>query len=534
MDESDTLEAGHTGNHRFLPQAEHLQSHHSSRRTSLWRAAILALTPIIVALAGCSDGGGITEPDPPRSAVLQLNANVNAAVAGTLVIEVTALDIATPLVFNFPLLNGTVTGTITIPAGSDRTITLRVYDTNGIETHRETVTVTLREGTNPAISITLLPLTGDQPIDVTLGTITISVSPALDTIPEGDTVRLTATVTDAMGDTVDVTVLWATLNPAVATVDSDALVTGEGKGSAQIVATYGGVGGAATIVVIPPPLTWTLVTGLPGENLGAVWGSAPDDIYNAGGFRSFNHYDGTAWMAVGYNGGSNRYSVFGLSATQVYSAGQLTQGTGHVIAFDGTSWQEVTTAGVELIDIWGSGPNDLYAVGDGTVLHWDGTSWTSLPTGLSTAYNVDRLACVWGTASNNVYTSGRAGLLLHWDGSAFTSITTGTTMALSAIHGSAADDVWVVGAAGVIVHYDGSTWQTVPSGTNASLRGVYAIAPDDVWIAGTGGLLLHWDGTALDPVPSGTTVDLGRVWAASPDQIYVGTFGPGAVLVGKR
>jgi hypothetical protein len=461
--------------------------------------------------------------------VLQVSANAGTAVGGMLVIEVTAPDIMTPLVFTFTLEDGVVAGSIEIPAGSARTLDLTVYDPNVVETHRGSVTLTVREGMNPGVSVTLLPLVGDVPINVTVGSIAISVSPALDTVAVGDTVRLSATVTDPDGVTMEVTVLWATLDPVIATVDTSGLVTARGIGSTQIVATYGGVGGVANVVVEEPPFTWTLITGLPGENLSAVWGSAADNVYNAGGYRSLNHYDGTTWNPVGYGEGANRYSVFGLGSTQVYSAGQ-----GDVIAYDGTSWHEVVTASVELFDIWGSASDDLYAVGDGTVLRWDGTSWSSLPTGLSTVFNVDRLLSVWGTSATNLYTAGYAGRLMRWDGSMFTTISTGTTLPLHAIHGSSANDVWVVGAGGVIHRYDGSVWQSMPSGMSANLNGVYAITPSDVWIAGAGGLLLHWNGSEFDEVSSGTARDLGRVWAASANRIYTGVFGPGAILIGAR
>jgi hypothetical protein len=180
---------------------------------------------------------------------LQIYANLSTQIA-TLVATVTAPDISTPQVFNIPIQNGVGSGTITVSTGSARTVTLRAYDAKGIETNRGSTTIDVRETANPTISITLLPLAGDQPIVATLGSVIVVVTPSADTLLIGDTLRLRASVIVSNGSTASVTVRWATLNPGQATVDSGGLVTATGSGAAQIVATYGGVGGAATLLVL--------------------------------------------------------------------------------------------------------------------------------------------------------------------------------------------------------------------------------------------------------------------------------------------
>src|SRR2546422_8068594 len=77
-------------------------------------------------------------------------------------------DIPTALIFNIPIAGGVASGTIAIPAGSNRTIAIRAYDAGGGETHSGSVTVSLQPGANPTIAIVLTPLTGDVPIEVTL------------------------------------------------------------------------------------------------------------------------------------------------------------------------------------------------------------------------------------------------------------------------------------------------------------------------------------------------------------------------------
>jgi Tol biopolymer transport system component len=174
--------------------------------------------------------------------------------ADVLVVEVTAADIATPIAQNFDVVDGAASGTITVPAGSDRTITARTYDAGSIETHRGSTTVDVAEGSNPTVTVTLMPLVGDQPIDMIIGSVTVDVLPATDTLGRGDTLRLTAVVVDGVGDTLDVSVAWATLNPSLALVDTAGLVTGISSGTVTIVGMYAGVGDAAVLEIAPPTL----------------------------------------------------------------------------------------------------------------------------------------------------------------------------------------------------------------------------------------------------------------------------------------
>src|SRR5437764_5734014 len=129
-------------------------------------------------------------------ATLSVGADVSAAATASLVLEVTAPDITTLLVFNISIANGVASGTITMPAGSGRTITMHAFDAGGVETHRGSVIVTIRAGTNPTIALVLAPLAGDVPINATLGSFVISVTPGADTLAIRGTAALTASIVD--------------------------------------------------------------------------------------------------------------------------------------------------------------------------------------------------------------------------------------------------------------------------------------------------------------------------------------------------
>ena len=204
----------------------------------------LAVVPLLVACAG--------SVDPAQGpGTLIVRADVSAAAVATLVAEVTAPDIASALVFNIPIVAGVASGTITIPAGSNRTVTLRAYDAGAILTHTGSATFNIQSGANATVAITLTPLTGDQAIVVTLGSFTITVTPPSPSVGIGGTVQLAVAITDWNGTPANGTVSWATQNPGIATVDGTGLVTGAGVGSTKIAATFHGATGTATVAVTP-------------------------------------------------------------------------------------------------------------------------------------------------------------------------------------------------------------------------------------------------------------------------------------------
>ena len=217
---------------------------------------------ITAALLGAVALGSCLPRDPAGvegrtvQTTLYIRASLTGTTVATVVVDVTAPDIPTPLVFNIPSANGVAAGSISVTAGSNRTITLRAYDAGGVETHTGSVTLNIQAGPNPALSIVLTPLIGDVPITVTLGSFSVTVGPATATLALGDTLRLTATVLDANSHPVTGQVAWATLAPSIATVvstgEQTGRVTGLGPGQTTVFAIYGGVAGPATITVEQP------------------------------------------------------------------------------------------------------------------------------------------------------------------------------------------------------------------------------------------------------------------------------------------
>ena len=220
------------------------------RTSRLWLGLALVST---LGLASCLSEPTDSGRRPPEARLL-LRADLSRAAVATLVAEVTAADIPAALIFNIPVAGGVASGTITIPAGADRTIAVRAYDAGGVETHSGSVTISLQPGANPSIAIVLSPLTGDVPIEVTLGSFAVIVTPAADSLLIGDTLSLTATILDANGTPVPGQVVWGVLSSRAASVvgtgTQTARVTAIRPGRTTVVATYGGTAGPAAVAVL--------------------------------------------------------------------------------------------------------------------------------------------------------------------------------------------------------------------------------------------------------------------------------------------
>jgi hypothetical protein len=223
---------------------------------------ILFAAGVSLLAVGCR-GRDVIAPDG-RTVSLLVRADLSATAAASVVVVVTATDIATPLVFNLGVSNGTASGTVTLPVGSARTITMHAYDAGGVETHRGAVTVNIQAGINTTIILVLTSLAGDVVINVTLGALVITVTPAADTLAVAGTAALSASIVDGTGAPVLQPVTWGSMNPGIATVastgDRTAQVTAARTGVTTVVASFGGAAGSATIVVSAAPVLQQIST----------------------------------------------------------------------------------------------------------------------------------------------------------------------------------------------------------------------------------------------------------------------------------
>jgi hypothetical protein len=138
-------------------------------------------------------------------------------------------------------------------------------------------------------------------------------------------------------------------------------------------------------------------------NLEDIWGLAGGPLWAAGNcqpgasFIPFGHlvrHDEYGWQQLigledtqGVGEWRSFSAVWASSATDVWVASNNAfnaepgDSPPTTIHFDGTAWTASTDLATMFInDLGGSGPNDIWAVGDGGKrLHYDGVAWTASP-----------------------------------------------------------------------------------------------------------------------------------------------------------
>lgn len=202
--------------------------------------------------------------------------------------------------------------------------------------------------------------------------------------------------------------------------------------------------------------------------LNRIWGSSEDDIFAVGQDGGPNalilHYDGVSWSemksATFYNHNLGYVYVWGSSGSNVFAIVD----TGRIKHYDGTTWSAMTIGRAHVCrGIWGSSDNDIYAVCRGCsdwddwgnclegftiVSHYDGEKWSEIQ---DEGMEMEPLVDVWGSGANNVYVVGYDGVIWHYDGVSWLKMESGTSRKLKRIWGSSPNNVFVIDEDGTIL-----------------------------------------------------------------------------------
>lgn len=264
-----------------------------------------------------------------------------------------------------------------------------------------------------------------------------------------------------------------------------------------------------------------------GRNLRAVGGTPAGGAVAVGDRGEIFRWDGNRWSAEhrsitaarllgGWDGG----------AGHVWAVGPV----GEALHHDGASWRRVPLPPQAApVAVWGSGPADLWAVGNG-VFHFDGQSWQAVPAPEAQLYGV------WGSGPRNVWAVGSRGALLHYDGVSWRPMplpqSVRRDLTLASVAGSGPSDVWAVGEAGTILHHDGSAWQAVPAPAEAQgafLTAVWAADAAHAWIVAANGMLLRHEGGRWSALPQSAPLSgLRALWGSGPSDVWA--VGQGVLL----
>jgi hypothetical protein len=243
---------------------------------SRWRTALWAAVATLSLGTGLACDRSLVAPrevgpDGRAMGRVAVVVPVGSQQATTVVVTVSAPDISPAMVFNFPVVSGVATGSVSVPAGGGRLVTVSAFD-GSTETHRGQTVLTISAGANPTANITLVPLAGTVPITATVGSVVITVTPATSNPKVGDTLRFSAVIRDAFGNVVPGPARWASTQTAKVTVDTAGLATMVDTGTALVVATYSTSAATASVVVQPAaagPVASYLRTWVGGAGTGS-------------------------------------------------------------------------------------------------------------------------------------------------------------------------------------------------------------------------------------------------------------------------
>ncbi|WP_394834900.1 hypothetical protein LVJ94_51220 [Pendulispora rubella] len=177
----------------------------------------------------------------------------------------------------------------------------------------------------------------------------------------------------------------------------------------------------------------------------SLYVAAADDIW-IGGLDMLTHWNGTTWTNVAPIKDMYFIDLWGSSKSDIWATADdspYTAKVRKVFHYDGARW---TQASVEGGRIWGTSASAVWIVNANVLQRWDGKAWTSSP--MPAQANVRK---TWGTGPNDIWTVGDGGQILHYDGAKWTQHESGTTHDLKSLWGTGTGDVFAGGTHGTIV-----------------------------------------------------------------------------------
>ena len=216
--------------------------------TAWARPLVFAAAALSTALWAYACGDGATEPppptpDPPRATSLTVTPSTA---------QLAALGSTVQLAAEVRDQNGNVMGGAAV-SWSSGDASVATVDGSGLVTAAGNGTATITATSGQA--------SGTASVTVAQVVSAVTVTPAADTLLQGDTLRLSAEAADANGHAVaGAAFTWASSDTLVAVVDDSGLVAGVGAGPVTISATSSGVTGSAELAVVAPAPTTVDVT----------------------------------------------------------------------------------------------------------------------------------------------------------------------------------------------------------------------------------------------------------------------------------
>jgi hypothetical protein len=311
---------------------------------------------------------------------------------------------------------------------------------------------------------------------------------------------------------------------------------------------------------------FSVVMGTPhGETLNSIFGWDAEHFIAVGTSQVSYVYSGGLFTRLGgSSSGNDLNAVWGASPTDVYAVGTSAGGGGFVQHYDGSGWVTVFEAPTGLYGIWGAASDQLViAVGEGGVLYgyYPSSTWQMIATvpfnpdapDAAMTKNSPLLTAITGRNIGDFTVTSNGDRFFHWEPEAgglayydpMLPPTTNFTAAWQ-VPGALETSVYIGS------NYYGLYWFTAPDiATDASIlgngnagyhftqlyldsktpgaegltiNGIWANPTKAVAVGGNGLILVYdiaTDTTTVVPGPSDTKQSLGGVWGSSPTDVWI-------------
>jgi hypothetical protein len=273
----------------------------------------------------------------------------------------------------------------------------------------------------------------------------------------------------------------------------------------------------------------TVQSGLPAA-LTSIWGTSATDVWAVGGDpegtgNTVMHFDGGAWSSMTTGFGGDLWWVFGFQDGPVF----MTGADGLILRYQDGEFERMETPGnATVYGIWGTSPDDLWAVGGNVAAgafawRFEGTAWTEAEGFPPVLVQSTSLFKVWGASADDVWLVGTGGAILHYDGERLTQVRSDTTRDLFTVSGNSEVAAAVGGfGTGVIVENEGSGWADVTPETTPQVVGVW-LGEDAGYAVGIEGAVMQRVEGTWEQVETGIQVEgaLHTVWVDPDGGVWV-------------
>ncbi len=287
--------------------------------------------------------------------------------------------------------------------------------------------------------------------------------------------------------------------------------------------------------------------------LESIWGRAPDDVYalvwtkydvehfEGTGSCGVVRFDGKVWTSMeSWDCGSGDDAMWGTAEGDLFvaSGGYVR----HFNGIDATPVNHMILPGSQRVrrptQIWGTGPNDIFAVGD-SIWHYDGASWE-----IQQEQAPNLFTGVSGTTPNNVVAIGEMGSVFRFDGSTWNEERSEPCPEINEIYGFTADNVYANCAyTKNILHFDGSDWEGIPidldfldgsEQDSADFDQLHGVDPLNLYVGGSilyrspkqGRVsahpgLAHYDGQTWSHIETPNQYTVIDLWAVDKEELFL-------------